>query len=162
VVADRTNPLPLYIQVRETIRREIETGVLPPGGHLMPEPELAQRHGVSRITVKHALRDLAAEGLLVRIKCKGTFVSLRPGANQPVQPVWGTRALALVVPNIEDLFLSEIYRGVAEATRQGGYEVLVLSSDRQVDIEAENLRKLGAMGEQGAAIFPNWGRANAE
>ena len=128
----------------------------------MQEPELAERYGVSRITIKHALRDLAAEGLLVRIKCKGTFVSPRP-TTSPVTPApRRTKTLALIVPDIEDLFLSEIYRGVNDAARASGYRVLILGSDRQVTTEAENLRELGTRGEEGAVIFPNWGRGNAE
>ncbi len=161
--ADRENPLPLYIQVREDIRGQIESGVLPPGHRLPFERELVSQYGVSSVTVKHALRDLANEGLLVRIKRKGTFVSPRTsglsgsGGSGP-----RTKTLALIIPDIEDLFISEIYRGVADAARRGGYRVSIVSSDREVRKEAENIRDLGRRGEDGAVIFPNWGRANAE
>jgi len=159
VRADRTNPLPLYIQVREDLRRQIETGQLPPGHRLELEETLSTQYEVSSITVKRALRDLAAEGLLVRIKRKGTFVSPR-AADSGVTP--RTKCLALIIPDIEDLFISEIYRGVTEAARQAGFRVSILSSDRQMDKEAENIRELGKRGEDGAVIFPNWGHANAE
>jgi len=159
VRADRTNPLPLYIQVREDLRRQIETGQLPPGHRLELEETLSTQYAVSSITVKRALRDLAAEGLLVRIKRKGTFVSPRTADSAAVPR---TKSLALIIPDIEDLFISEIYRGVSEAARASGFRVSILSSDRQMDKEAENIRELGRRGEDGAVIFPNWGRANAE
>ena len=158
--ADRTNPLPLYIQVREDLRRQIESGQLPPGHRLLPEDAFSEQYAVSSITVKRALRDLASEGLVVRIKRKGTFVSPRVG--KAVGAVERTKTLALIIPDIEDLFISEIYRGVTDAARDAGYRVSILSSDRQIDKEAENIRELGKRGEDGAVIFPNWGRANAE
>ncbi len=45
-------------------------------GQMLPtEHELAARHGVSRITVRHALRDLEAEGLVQRSRPKGNVVA---------------------------------------------------------------------------------------
>ena len=73
-----------------------------------------------------------------------------------------TKTLALIIPDIEDLFLSEIYRGLADVARRAGYAVSILSSDREIKKERENIRSLGERAEQGAIIFPNWGRANAE
>lgn len=159
---DKENPLPLYIQVREDVRAQIESGALPPGHRLLFEPDLASQYGVSNITVKHALRDLAEEGLIVRIKRKGTFVAPRGMDSQAPVSRPAAKTLALVVPDIEDLFVSEIYRGIADYVREAGHKVTILSSDRQVANEAEAIRGLGEWGEAGAVIFPNWGRANAE
>jgi DNA-binding LacI/PurR family transcriptional regulator len=160
VPTDRTNPLPLYIQVREDIRGQIECGKLPLGQRLLSEDALMEQYNVSSVTVKRALRDLAKEGLLIRIQRKGTFVAPRNAGLAASRP--RTKVLALIIPDIEDLFLSEIYRGLADVARQAGYAVSILSSDRQIDREGENIRTLGEHGEEGAAIFPNWGRANAE
>ena len=158
--ADRTNPLPLYIQVREDIRSQIEAGRLMPGDRLLLERALTEQYAVSSVTVKRALRDLAHEGLVVRIKRKGTFVSPRRLERPDFRP--RTKTLALIIPDIEDLFLSEIYRGLADVARRAGYAVSILSSDREIKKERENIRTLGERAEQGAIIFPNWGRANAE
>ena len=158
--ADRTNPLPLYIQVREDIRSQIEAGKLLPGDRLLLEQALTEQYAVSSVTVKRALRDLAQEGFVVRIKRKGTFVSPRKSDRPDSKP--RTKTLALIIPDIEDLFLSEIYRGLAEVARRAGYAVSILSSDREIKKERENIRSLGDRAEQGAIIFPNWGRANAE
>jgi DNA-binding LacI/PurR family transcriptional regulator len=158
--ADKTNPLPLYLQVEEDLRRQIQSGALP-AGHCLPlEPDLAAQYGVSSVTIKRALQDLAKEGLLIRIKRKGTFVSPRKDGVAEVKP--RTKTLALIVPDLEDLFLSEVYRGVAEVARQAGFTVTIFSSDRDVEREGENIGSLGQRGEDGAVIFPNWGRASAE
>ena len=53
---DDKSPLPLYIQVEEDIRKQIESGALPPGHRFLLERELASQYGVSPVTVKHALQ----------------------------------------------------------------------------------------------------------
>lgn len=68
----------LQAQIKQILRDEINTGIWRQGAKLPPEPGLMRRFGVSRITVSQALRDLAAEGLVVRRQGKGTFVSSHP------------------------------------------------------------------------------------
>jgi len=70
--------MPLYQQLKQRLRLEIARGDYKPGDQLPAEPELIQQFGVSRITVRQALSDLAAEGLVVRRHGKGTFVAERP------------------------------------------------------------------------------------
>jgi GntR family transcriptional regulator len=50
---------------------------LRPGDILPSERQLCLDHGVSRITVRHAINQLVNEGLLVRVRGKGTFVAAR-------------------------------------------------------------------------------------
>jgi GntR family transcriptional regulator len=69
--------MPLYQQLKQRLRTEIARGEYKPGDQLPAEPELIQQFGVSRITVRQALSDLAAEGLVVRRHGKGTFVAER-------------------------------------------------------------------------------------
>jgi GntR family transcriptional regulator len=69
----RATALPLYAQVKEALQRDIEAK-MKPGDALPIEPELEKHFGVSRITVRRALDELEAEGLIVRIQGRGTFV----------------------------------------------------------------------------------------
>ena len=66
---------PLYYQIREDIREKINSGEYPPNSMIPSEAELCEFYGVSRVTVRRAILDLAQEGLLNRGKGKGTFVS---------------------------------------------------------------------------------------
>lgn len=68
----------LRSQVREHLRQEIHSGRWHTGDLLPSEAELMAQHQVSRITVRHALADLTAEGLITRLQGKGSFVA--PGA----------------------------------------------------------------------------------
>jgi GntR family transcriptional regulator len=66
--------IPLYYQLRETLRNRIVSGDFVPGDKLPTEEELREEFEVSLITVRRALSDLTREGLLERIPGKGTFV----------------------------------------------------------------------------------------
>ncbi len=68
-------PVPLYYRIREDLRELIDSGQLRPGDRLGSERELSEHYGVSSITVKRAVLDLAGDGLLYRVPGKGTFVS---------------------------------------------------------------------------------------
>lgn len=67
--------IPLYVQIREDLRREVAERILAPGDKLPSEDELAERYGVSRMTVRQGLMDLIDEGLLYRRHGLGTFVA---------------------------------------------------------------------------------------
>src|SRR6266536_244862 len=63
---------------REDLLAWIATGKVPPGAQLPPEPALAGKLGVSRPTLREALRSLEDEGVVTRSRGTGTFVSHRP------------------------------------------------------------------------------------
>lgn len=71
---DRSSPVPLYYQLKRILLRHIQNGDIVPGEALPSEVELQQRYGVSRITVRRALSDLASEGYISRQPGRGTFV----------------------------------------------------------------------------------------
>ena len=66
---------PVYRQLEEFLRREIMSGHLKPGDQLPSEPDLAREHKMARMTARRAIETLMADGLLVRRRGRGTFVS---------------------------------------------------------------------------------------
>ncbi|MBX3084552.1 MAG: GntR family transcriptional regulator [Anaerolineae bacterium] len=74
---DRSRPEPLYHQIRDWMRQQVTTGAWPEHYKLPSEFELVERFSVNRGTVRKAIADLIAEGLLVSIHGRGTFVSSR-------------------------------------------------------------------------------------
>lgn len=69
-----TRHLPLYRRIYQHLLSDIQSGKYPPGAKLPTEKELAKAYGVSRITSKRALTMLAEEGLVDRIRGRGSFV----------------------------------------------------------------------------------------
>lgn len=68
-------PQPLYQKVKTYIVSMIDSGRLAPDSRIPSENEIVQILNVSRMTVHRALRELTAEGLLVRLQGVGTFVA---------------------------------------------------------------------------------------
>src|ERR1700747_1785819 len=69
------NGQPTYKRIQNVIRRRIETGQLKPGDVVDSERELAKLHKVSLMTARHALADLAREGIVERRRGAGTYVA---------------------------------------------------------------------------------------
>lgn len=65
---------PLYAQIKDSILAQIRSGQLREGQLLAPEVDLAEHFGVSRPTVRQAILELVAEGVLTRVPGRGTVV----------------------------------------------------------------------------------------
>ena len=74
----RGAPVPLYHQLKAALLRDIESGKWRSGERLPTEDELIERFAVSKITVRHALRDLTQLGYIRREQGRGTFVQGPP------------------------------------------------------------------------------------
>ncbi len=88
---DKTSDIPLFIQIRDELRAGILDGSLPAGARIPTVTALAREHGVTAATIRRAMQDLVAEGLVTTHVGRGTFVRdsrtqnpapPRPGANR--------------------------------------------------------------------------------
>ena len=70
----RSGGIPLYRQLEQMIRLMVEDGSLAYGQMLPSEVEMIERYQVSRTTIRQALKELEAAGLVRREQGKGTFV----------------------------------------------------------------------------------------
>lgn len=68
---------PRYLQIKQYLLDNIESGRFAPNHQIPPEEQLATDFGVSRMTANKAIRDLVQEGYLVRQAGVGTFVTDR-------------------------------------------------------------------------------------
>ncbi|QIN78484.1 UTRA domain-containing protein [Rubrobacter marinus] len=134
----------LYLQVADQLRGRIDSGELAPGDQLPPEVELADGFGVSRHTVRQALRHLRDRGYLASRQGKGSTVRDRKRGLQ-VNPVIGS---------INDLvqFASEtVLKPVSVVEEPAGAEVAEL-----LDLEPERSRVVRINGlrcERDGAVF---------
>jgi GntR family transcriptional regulator len=68
----------LSFSVRDELAGRISSGAIPPGSRLPPEPQLAAELGVSRATLREALRSLEEDGFVTRRRGAGTYAMHRP------------------------------------------------------------------------------------
>jgi DNA-binding GntR family transcriptional regulator len=72
---DHAGPVPIYLQIEAWMRKQIASGAWPPRFKLKAEVDLATELDVSRGTVRKAIAELIAEGLLMQTHGRGTFVA---------------------------------------------------------------------------------------
>jgi GntR family transcriptional regulator len=79
---------PIYLQLADTLRDKIFSGEYLFGDTLPPERAMAQKYGISHLTVRKALSLLQEEGLIQRLQGKGTFVNA-PNVSMDMREVSG-------------------------------------------------------------------------
>lgn len=72
---NKQSHIPIYYQLEEEIKSMIHTKQLKAGDLLPSEREYAEKYAISRMTVRQAINNLVKEGLVYRVKGKGTFVA---------------------------------------------------------------------------------------
>lgn len=132
----RDEAIPLYYQLGTMLRNKIVLGVYPAGTLIPSEDTLAEEYAVSRITVRQALSNLEKEGLVLRRRGKGTFVS----------PTFSTIDMPRYTGSIEDLMLMGL-RTSTEVLNQAWitppeHICRLLHLDGQKVLWIEKLRKL--------------------
>ena len=104
----------MYKQLADLYRQKILTGSLRPGDLIPSQTELAKLHGISVVTVRNALSILVDEGLVSRVRRKGTFVE------DPKKPSGSTtHAMKRVYFMYNDLPIRSLYAGVHRLMMDG-------------------------------------------
>ncbi len=75
ILINKFSKIPLYVQLRNSIRQAIDDGTLKNKDKLPTEDELCDTFHISRPVVRQAYGDLLTEGIITRMKGKGTFVN---------------------------------------------------------------------------------------
>lgn len=74
-LTDGKAAIPLYQQVIDIIKNEINSGAYKAGAQIPNEFELAESYKVGRVTVRRAIEELVQQGYLTKRQGKGTFVN---------------------------------------------------------------------------------------
>lgn len=71
---NRNSPLPLYVQIKEDLKKKIVAGTFSKDGPIPSEKELMEKYSVGRATIREAIVQLAAEGYVEKKQGIGTFI----------------------------------------------------------------------------------------
>lgn len=71
---DKHSSVPIYLQIEQILTDQIDKGILKPGESIPSEPSMCEQFGVSRMTARKAVDYLVRQGVVERIRGKGTFV----------------------------------------------------------------------------------------
>ena len=131
---DRRRPEPLWHQAEMTLRGLIERGEWVSGSQIPNEDRLGEMLGISRITVRHALRNLEEAGLLRREHGRGTFV-------RSATVIAGVRGLTSFTDEMKTLALSAGTR-LLDASRLPATEEMADALEISIGDPLVRLRRL--------------------
>jgi GntR family transcriptional regulator len=83
----------LSLAIRDKLASRISSGAIAPGARLPTEPELAAELGVSRATLREALRSLEEDGFVTRRRGAGTYATHRPRLRNNLDVNFGVTAM---------------------------------------------------------------------
>lgn len=126
MILDKSSSIPVYYQLKEIIQNRIQSGEYVEGGSIPSERELAKDFGISRMTVRQALNQMVAEGLLVREKGRGTFVAKHKIQQKNISSFSETVRAKGMVPSTKVLYFKK------EAAGDEVSNSLDISKDTQV------------------------------
>lgn len=133
--------LPLYQQIHHLLRHRIASGEYPPGSKIPSESELCGELGVSRVTVREALRELVRADMLLKVHGKGTFVAADTPRRLPTVKYAGfledlqERVLKLTVTDVDMRSITASPDVAATLGLQPGGEVIRIRRLRHIDDE---------------------------
>lgn len=114
---NKNSHIPIYFQIQKKIRNMIEDVSLKPGDQLPTERELSSELGISRVTIRKAMRGLITEGLCEKKSGKGIFVADKK-----------------ILMNIQTL------QGTTSFIRKYGYEINTVVLKKEIVDANENIK----------------------
>lgn len=141
--------VPAYIKIAEQIKREwFSVSDSRHGNRLPTQEELAQRFNVSRSTIVRSLSKLVAEGYIHSQQGSGVYVAQKTPRGDEA------RRISLIVPYLRAPVIIAACRGVERRARQLGYQVLLASSENDLEREEELVTQHLQAGVQGIVLYP--------
>jgi DNA-binding LacI/PurR family transcriptional regulator len=146
ITIDRDTAVPLHVQLFDQLSRLILSGELAPGSRLPSETELQRQLEISRSTVRQALSNAEAQGLIERVPGKGTFVTLT---------LTGERSsrIGYITCDSYRYFQSQLVSGAESMFSAKGYRVVFCNSNRDIDEENRLLEQLVLEDEVGGILI---------
>lgn len=135
--------IPLYKQIQHAIKHQIWLGNLRSGDRIPSEKELAEQFHVSLITTKNAMAGLAEEGVVVRIKGKGTFVAGQAlfklripietyqktdeslAAHHIPLPPKAKEMIGIIIPSMRTKVEQRLLDAIENAVNENGYTLVI-------------------------------------
>ncbi len=141
---------PLHARLRSAIQAQITDGTLGPKEALPSERSLEEQTGVSRTTIRQALRGLAEAGLVKPVVGAGSFILERRDATPEAAGLVG-----VVVPDrYFYVYYAQLASAINNRLREAGYRVDMSLHDAQTENLARIVDGLLEQGVAGVVLCP--------
>ncbi|MBR7838494.1 substrate-binding domain-containing protein [Actinospica durhamensis] len=136
-----------FQRLAERLREQIHGQAYPGGARLPTEQQLSASSGLSISTVRRAVDELVAEGLVVRRQGAGTFVL------PPADRVRRQRLIGVIVPDAA-FYFPRVLKGIETVLSAAGARLQLAYSDYDQAAELRQLEGMLAAGVDGLLITP--------
>ncbi len=141
---------PLFQQIVDSLLADFRDGRVQAGERLPSENELARLFGVSRITAKKALDELAQAGFVERLRGKGTFALASGGSAEQVKD----HLIGFLLPDFSETFGLKLLYAVEARCQEVGAHLIVQRTFGSAERETQAIQALLQLGVGGLVIFP--------
>jgi len=133
----RRDPIPKYIQIKNSIIEQITGGDLGPGEQIHSISEIMEKFKVSKVTAVRALTELEVEGIVQRKHGLGTFVA---HPKEETSEARARKSVTVIAPDMANPFHIEVVGCVERRLREEGIVVELSCTDYQVEVEKRLIR----------------------
>ncbi|MBN2292151.1 MAG: GntR family transcriptional regulator [Pirellulales bacterium] len=149
-LSQKRSTKPKHERLKNHFLNEMLSGRLKPGQALPSEPLLAETLGVARMTVRQAMVSLENDGLIRRVKGRGSFVD----DNMLSKLRRGQDIFALVVPDTRSGYYPSLLHGFANAAGQIHHQTLICDTENDVLKQSDIILQLLDKKVGGVALNP--------
>lgn len=143
---------PLYEQIKKYLYSEICGKSKDKDFALPSENEICARYGVSRITAKRALDELKQEGIIRRVKGKGSvlcenlpsYLLEDMQSNTPAlrRAIASARVLTVILPDLTSKYYLDLINGIISCAADAGWSVQLECSNNSQEVESRIIKKV--------------------
>lgn len=144
---NRENKIPLYIQLANKIRNDIECGNIKPGDKLMSENEMVNFYQIGRLTIRQALSVLVNEGLLSKQHGRGTYCTKVPSN--------GKKLKFDLLLNMSDVYFIPYYlRAICKVFEDKQCDLVINDTKNNNETIAGLINEIISKGSDGVIVQP--------
>lgn len=144
----------IYEQIKEYLT-ELVIANRDKSSYMLPsEQQVAQKFNASRVSVRKAFQLLEEDGVIYRVKGKGTFIQKGYSTSKLTSGKSSSDCFVFIIPEVSSRFVQNICNGMLAASRELGRKLLILSSANSTQLERNNIATAMSVNCAGILIMP--------
>lgn len=129
----------IYEQIKDYLTKLIVANRNTPNYMLPSEQQVSQKFQASRVSVRKAFDLLEEEGVIYRVRGKGSFIQHGYNTSMLAAKEDPMNCYVFIVPEVSSHFVQNICNGMLAAGAELGLKILILSSANSTQLERDNI-----------------------
>ena len=148
MMINKKSPVPKYFQLQTWLQDRIEQGYYATNEKIPTENELVKLSGLSRATVRQALRNLENDGYIIRKKRLGSFVQKieKKSTNIPT--------VGILIPDIRSGYAPILARGAEDEATKNNVSLILCNTDDMLSQAGDHIERLIKLNVSGIIYIP--------